>query len=202
MSTSVSGLDVPLLQELRDAGYDVQGLHDLRKRGVRYPPEVAQILVSWLDRTMDDPSLQEKIVRALSLPWARKEALRPLLDLFRTAPGGTPPADSRRWAIGNALEVLATDTVFDDMAALAADQGYGASRQMIVLWLGKTKKHRDEAVDVLLRLLDQEEVSGQAVEALAKLKDPRSRSALQEMTNDSRAWVRTAALRGVAALEA
>jgi len=82
-------------------------------------------------------------------------------------------------------------------AALAADPSYAASRQMVVLWLGKTKQHRDRAVDVLLGLLDQDDVNGHAVKALAQLKDPRSVEGLRRMTADSRAWVRNAAKRTV-----
>jgi HEAT repeats len=199
--TSASGLDVDLRRDLAEHGAEVADLSDLTQGGGRYSPEVAQVLVDWLPRTTDDPSLQEKVVRQLSVPWARKQARAPMLDLFRTAPGDTKAGELRRWAVGNALEVLATDAVFDEMAALAADPSYGASRQMVVLWLGKTKQHRDRAVDVLLGLLDQDDVSGHAVKALAKLKDPRSLNGLRRMTDDPRAWVRNAAKRTVERLE-
>lgn len=198
---SRSGLDVEIRRDLADHGVVVESLSDLTTGGERYDAETADLLVGWLDRTTDDPSLQERLVRQLSVPWARKAALPALLDLFRTAPGGTPPAEARRWAVGNALDVLATDAVFDRMAELAGEASLGRSRQMVVHWLGRTKKHRERAVDVLLPLLDQEDVSGHAVDALAKLKDPRALGPLRSMTDDPRAWVRTAAARGVARLE-
>ncbi|MGA8248026.1 MAG: HEAT repeat domain-containing protein [Nocardioides sp.] len=201
-STSASGLDVEIRRDLAAHGVEVTDLSDLTRAGGRYSPEVAQVLVDWLPRTTDDPSLQEQLVRQLSVPWARKQALGPMLDLFRTAPGDTKPAELRRWAVGNALDVLATDAVFDEMAALAGEPSYGASRQMVVLWLGRTKQHRARAVDVLLGLLDQDDVSGHAVKALAKLKDPRSIEGLRRMANDPRAWVRGAAKRTVERLEA
>lgn len=201
-STSASGLDVEIRRDLAEHGAEVADLSDLTKDGSRYSPEVARVLVDWLPRTTDDPSLQERLVRQLSVPWARKLALEPMLELFRTAPGDTKAAELRRWAVGNALEVLATDAVFDEMAALAADPSYGASRQMVVLWLGRTKQHRDQAVDVLVALLDQDDVNGHAVKALAKLKHPRSVDGLRRMTDDSRAWVRNAAKRTVERLEA
>ncbi|MBO0846257.1 MAG: HEAT repeat domain-containing protein [Nocardioides sp.] len=200
--TSASGLDVEIRRDLAEHGVEVTDLADLTQRGGRYSGEIAQVLVGWLPRTMEDPSLQEKVVRQLSVPWARTQALQPMLDLFRTAPGGSPAADARRWAVGNGLEVLATDAVFDEMAALAADPAYGRSRQMVVLWLGKSKQHRERAVDVLLGLLDQHDVSGHAVKALAKLKDPRSLDGLRRMTDDSRAWVRNSAKRTIQRLEA
>ncbi|HET7432874.1 MAG TPA: HEAT repeat domain-containing protein [Nocardioides sp.] len=199
--TSASGLDADLRRDLAAHGVEVADLSDLTQGGGRYSPEVAELLVAWLPRTTDDPSLQEKLVRQLSVPWARTAALGPMLELFRTAPGDTKAGELRRWAVGNALDVLATDAVFDEMAALAADPSYAASRQMVVLWLGKTKQHRDRAVDVLLGLLDQEDVSGHAVKALAKLRDPRSLDALRTMTDDPRAWVRNAAQRTVERLE-
>jgi hypothetical protein len=69
------------------------------------------------------------------------------------------------WTIGGALEVLADDSSFDELAELARDRRYGMARQMIVLGLGRSK--RPEAVEVLVGLVDDPEVEGQPVKALA-----------------------------------
>lgn len=139
--------------ELHEAGYDVASIDELRESGVRYEDAVP-ILVSWLRRVDDDPTYQEFVVRALSVPWARKVATEPMLRLFREGPQRTPAEQGRAWAVGNALKVLATDSDFAEMARLAAEPKYGRARQMLVLWLGATKKHKSEAVDILIDLLD------------------------------------------------
>lgn len=186
--------------ELHEAGYDVASIDELRESGVRYRDAVP-ILLSWLRRVDDDPTYQEFVVRALTVPWARKVATEPMLRLFREGSQQTPAEQGRAWAVGNALKVLATDSDFPEMARLAAEPTYGRARQMVVLWLGATKKHKSEAVDILIDLLDDPDVNGHATEALAKLKAPHSRDALAAMTDDDRAWVRKTAKRAVARLD-
>jgi HEAT repeat protein len=103
-----------------------------------------------------------------------------------------------RWTIGNALDVLADDSSFDDFVELVRDRRYGKARQMVVLGLGKSK--RPEAVDVLLGLVDDPDVDGHAVKALGKLKAPSARTALQAKLDDKRAWVRAEARKALAKL--
>jgi HEAT repeat protein len=103
-----------------------------------------------------------------------------------------------RWTVGNALDVLADDSVFDELAALARDRRYGKARQMIVLGLGKSK--RPEVVEVLLSLVDDPDVDGHAVKALGKLKAPAARAVLERKLDDDRAWVRGEARKALAKL--
>lgn len=103
-----------------------------------------------------------------------------------------------RWTIGNALEVLFDDANFEALADLARDERYGKARQMIVLGLGKSR--RPESVDVLLALVDDPDVDGHAVKALARLRAPKSRAALEGKLTDERAWVRSEARKGLAKL--
>jgi hypothetical protein len=69
-------------------------------------------------------------------PGAKPDAARPLIRLFIDL--DDDPQSALRWAIGNALDVVADDQVSDDLIDLAADRRYGTARQMIVLALGKT----------------------------------------------------------------
>lgn len=100
--------------------------------------------------------------------------------------------------MGNALEVLADDSVFEELADLARDRAYGKARQMVVLGLGKSK--RPEAVSVLLGLMDDDDVDGHAVKALGKLKAPAARGAFESKLDDKRAWVRQEARKALAKL--
>ncbi|PZR52670.1 hypothetical protein DNL40_11225 [Xylanimonas oleitrophica] len=176
-----------ILARLREVGHDVASLADLRGSGVEYPKAVP-VLVDALSATSEKKTLME-IVRALSVPWAKPAATGPLIDLFRRV--DDPTGLSLRWAIGNALDVVWDDSLFDELVGLARDRSYARAREMVVLGLARSK--RPEAGDVLIELLDDPEVNGHAVKALAKLKLPRSKPGLQRMTTDSRAWVRKAA---------
>ena len=124
--------------------------------------------------------LHDDIVRTLSVPWARREGTRPLIEWFRSLPPHDGPAASDpRWVVGNALEVLAHQAVADELLELAQDRRYGEARQMVVLGLAKLTKDK-RAVPVLLALLDDPDVTGSAIMALGKLKAVKARDRLQQ----------------------
>lgn len=177
----------PILARLREAGHDVGSLAELRGSGVKYPKAVP-VLVDALAVTAEKKALME-VVRALSVPWARTAATGPLIDLFQRA--DDPTGLGLRWAVGNALDVVWDDSFFDALVGLVRDRSYGRAREMVVLGLARSK--RPAAGDVLIELLDDPEVNGHAVKALAKLKLPRAKPGLERMTTDSRPWVRKAA---------
>jgi hypothetical protein len=182
-----------LLSELADAGYPAASVSDLRDSGLVYTAGVP-VLLKWLPMVPQQD--KEGIVRALSVPWAKPQALGPLIALFQAEPvPADPMGESLRWAVGNALDVLWDDTRFDELVALTLDQRFGTARQMVVLGLGRSR--RPEAVDVLIRHLDDAVVNGHAVKALGKLRDPRARVGLESMTADKRTWVRKAAERAL-----
>lgn len=195
LSASAEGL---ILEQLREVGYEVCSLAGLRHLGVRYRKAVP-ILIAALPTTSAPATLME-LVRALTVPWAKPAATRPMITAFETVPA-TPGAslNSLRWAVGNALEVVWDDEFFDALVSLACDRAYGRDREMIVLGLGRSKK--PEAGSILIELLDDPAVSGHAVKALRKLRAPEARSGLERMLGDDRAWVRKEAQRALAALD-
>ncbi|MGH9247872.1 MAG: hypothetical protein ACRD29_26875, partial [Acidimicrobiales bacterium] len=73
--------------------------------------EAVPILLRWLPR-FENPENRELVVRALSVPFARLEALQPLIDEF---PRATADGWTFGWAVGNALSVIADDSVFDQI---------------------------------------------------------------------------------------
>jgi HEAT repeat protein len=101
------------------------------------------------------------------------------------------PADAPwRWAIGNALTVLATDAVFDEVVEMAHDRRYGQARAQVVESLGNMKRPR--AVAVSKEFLDDEEVTLPALRGLARL-GTKAHSALETvepLTRHANAWVR------------
>jgi hypothetical protein len=133
----------------------VRSLADLRHSGVRYR-EAIPALVAWLPQ-VTDRRVKEEIVRALTVPWARPAATGPMIDEFRRVDASVDPTGTGlRWVIGDALEVLADDSSFDELAELVRDPRYGKARQMVVLGLGRSK--RPEAVEVLVGLVDDPEL--------------------------------------------
>jgi len=186
-----------LLEDLASAGFVVGSVTELRTSGVRYRDAVP-VLLRWLPRA-ESSAEKEEIVRALSVPWARAEALGPLIEEFRAAPvPGTPKQELLRWAVGNGIEVLWDDAQFDELVELARDRRFGKAREMVVL--GLARSNRPEAGEVLVELLDDPVVNGHAVKALGKLSVPQAREGLERMAGDRRAWVRRDAQRALSKL--
>lgn len=151
---------VPIVAELRAAGFEVDAIADLHNRALDYEAAVP-VLLRWLPQ-VENAAVEQDVVRALSVEWARPDAAAPLVAAFRAADD-----DGVRWAIGNALAVVADDSVFDDVAALATDRSGGRAREMIAVALGNMTDPR--AVDVLRELLADDEVAGHALIGLGRL---------------------------------
>jgi HEAT repeat protein len=186
-----------LLEDLASAGFVVGSVSELRTSGLRYRDAVP-VLVRWLPR-VESSAEKEQIVRALSVPWARAEALGPLIEEFRVLPvPGGPKQELLRWAVGNGIEVIWDDVRFDELVELARDKRFGKAREMVVLGFGRSK--RPEAGTVLVELLEDPVVNGHAVKALGKLGFPQARAGLERMAGDDRAWVRKEVQRALAKL--
>jgi HEAT repeat protein len=184
----------PILVDLAAVGYEVISLASLRESGIKYK-EAIPTLVDWLERASDS-KVKGELARALSVPWAKSSATQPLIRAFRDVdPAVDPTGTGLRWTIGNALNVLFHDAHFSAYVDLASDSRHGAARQMVVLALGRSRN--PEAVRVLLSLVDEPDVDGHAIQALAKLKAPAARAALVSKLDDPRAWVRSQARRGL-----
>jgi len=104
------------------------------------------------------------------------------------------------WAFGSALGVVADDTVYDDIVALARDASLGRAREVLVLdGLGRMKN--PDATLVLIELADDPTIDSHVVMALARRRDPRAVAVLRRFADDRRAWVRNAANKGLRRLD-
>lgn len=176
------------LVELRAAGFPVRSIDELRESGERYEAAVP-ILLNSLHETSDLGALQA-IVRALSVPWAKCDALGPMIVLFETLPIGMGPRhESLRWAVGNALYELWDDRKFADFERLVRRQEFGKAREMVALGFSRSKRRRD-AREVLVSLMSDPVLSGHALKGLRKMKATVKRESLQPFVEDGRAWVR------------
>ncbi|MGQ4601291.1 hypothetical protein [Nocardia sp. R6R-6] len=82
---------------------------------------------------------------------------------------------------------------FEQMAVIAGDRYFGADRQMVVRWLGKSR-HPD-AVTIALTQLDDPTVQGDALEALSKLRAQGVREQVEPFQTSTNPWHRRCAKR-------
>lgn len=146
----------------------------MSRRGAAYlgtPPfdheKAVPVLLEWLPR-IEHPSVKEAIVRHLSTKYAKPVAARPLIEEFRRTPTGQ---HALKWAIGNAIDVVADNSVLPDLLDLARAPQHGGARQMIVARLGRAPK-RSEVVETLVGLLEDEDVALHAMSAVRQQLGP------------------------------
>lgn len=181
----------PIVTELRAQGFPIENVADLYNRRLDYRRAIPT-LIKWLPR-VDDADLKESIVRALSVRWAKPAAAKALAQAFPHA--DDPNWFGLRWAISNALAVVADDSVFDDLVRLLRDKGYGKSRQMLAVSLANMKDPR--AVDVLIECLQDEDIASHAVLALGKLKPAKAESHLERFISHPTPWIRKEAAKAL-----
>lgn len=183
------GTPPALIRDLDQVGVHVDDLWDLVHTRDSYKAAVP-VLIDWLanlEARVPEPDRrgeEEGLVRALTVREARPAAARVLIDRFRR-PGLSPGTG---WEIGNALSVVADDSVFDDLYDLAQDRRYGSDRQMIVEGLGRSKNPR--AVPLLISLISDKDITAHAISALGKLKARQAVPAIEPLLDDPRPLVR------------
>jgi hypothetical protein len=184
---------LPIIEGLKAAGFSVDSLDELRSSGVPYKAAIP-VLLKWLSLVAESGS-KESIVRALSVPWAKPIAARPLVDEFKKQPEGM---SSLKWAIGNALAVVAENSITDDLFEITRDKRHGKAREMVVVALGNLSDPR--AVEVLMNLLDDDEVCGHAIIALANLKAREAVPQIERFTKHPKPWLRKEAKKAISKL--
>ena len=182
----------PVFEDLSQAGYKLNRLSDLSRKKTYCNRStytvVVPILLNWLSQ-IDDLRVRWDIVSALSVKWAKPIAAPALISEFLRAPDYE--VSSYKWAVGNALSVVADDSVFEDIVRLVTDRRHGKAREMLAVALGNMKDPR--AVDVLIELLEDDEVAGHALIALRKLKAEKARPHIERFLNHPKTWVRNEA---------
>ena len=181
----------PVICEVRSAGHDIESLDELRRSGTKYT-SVIPILLYWLPR-ISLADAKESIVRTVSVPWAKSIASQTLIEEYENTAN---EEHSLRWAIGNAIDVLAEPSLLEDLIRITTDAGNGKSREMFVLAFGKIRDPR--SVKTLIQLLEDEQVAGHAIVALRKLGAPEALDHFARFANHPQTWIRNEAKKGIA----
>ena len=182
-----------LVEELAVAGFELESIDQLVNSKRRYARAIP-ILLRTLP-AINDIATKESIVRALAVPEARGMADRTLLAEFRRV-----PADPRglllKWAIGNALSVVASPRSFSEIASLIEDEKNGMSREMLVVSLARMSP--TDAVPLLLDLVRKNHFVGHALIALRRLGAVNAERDVAALTKHEVAWVRNEAKKTLA----
>jgi hypothetical protein len=146
---------------LREIGLDVADVYDLVNSDVRYP-EAIPVLMELLPE-VKHPRMKEGIARALTVREACPQAGRLLLSEFVAHPMGTKSEQHGKWALGNALSVVADDSIFEQLVEVVQDGRHGWARSGMVGALARMTKNRGATEAVLSRLLEDNDTATQAM---------------------------------------
>lgn len=174
-------------------GLSINSVFDLVNSKTAYPSAIP-ILLECLPQT-SEKWIKEGIVRALSVKEARGKADSALVREFKSISPDDKEHQSLKWAIGNALSIVGTNSVADDLFEIVQDVRHGKAREMVVVALGNLSDPRGP--EVLLKLLDDDEVCGHAVLAIAKLKLRQAVPKIQRLTEHGKPWVRKEAKKAI-----
>jgi len=184
----------PVLFDLSQVGLYIDSIGDLYNKRFDYKIAIP-ILLHWLPR-VKNPFVKEDIVRALTVPWARHtKASELLVEEFRCIDDD----NALKWAIGNALSVVADDTVLSDIIEFIKESKHGQAREMLVVALGNMKT--PDVKYFLIELLENEDLAGHAIMALGKLKAKEARPAIERLIAHPKSWIRREAKKALAKLD-
>jgi HEAT repeat protein len=172
-------------------GIELNNIYDLINSREEYD-DILPLLIKILQANiLNDGNIIEGIVRALTVKEAKGLAEKTLLESYNSL-----KPDQRRgnlgWAYGNAIEYLYSDKNIDvdEIINIIREKSNGMSRQMFVLALGKTKKHKEKVENLLIELTNDSDVALHAITSLYKLKSIKAVPRMKELTNSPKAPIR------------
>jgi hypothetical protein len=124
--------EAPLVEELREAGFEVDSAWDLVNTATPYPAALP-ILLAHLGRSYPD-RVREGIARALAVRDA-KFGWVTLVRLYREEEAGTDAKDG----LAVALAAASDDEVLDEVISLARDRAHGGSRLLLLRGLKRAR---------------------------------------------------------------
>ncbi|WP_211518722.1 HEAT repeat domain-containing protein [Flavobacterium humi] len=170
--------------ELKKVGISINDIYDLVNTKESYPLAIP-VLLDLLQKGIEDVKIKEGIIRALAVKEAIGKASPILIEEYHKI---AKDKMMLRWAIGNTIYVTITENDVDSILQIVQDDENGMSRQMFVLALGKVKSEKAE--DILIKLLDDEELTPHALEALGRLKSKKAKSKIEILTKHPKSLIK------------
>lgn len=189
--------NVKVCKALERVGIYVNSVYDLVNSRASYAPAIP-VLLEMLQEVKSDRMI-EGVARALTVKEARGIAARPLIDYFRNYIATNRSEEGAKWAVGNALSIVADDSVFDDLVEIARDKRHGGARDVLPRALANIRK--PIVVDILIEFLEDEDMAGRAISALGKLRAKKAKRKIERFLSHPKAWVRTEAKRALAKID-
>ena len=165
--------ETPLIVDVADIGIHIESVWDFVNTRKLYP-EAIEVLIKHLQLPYHH-RIKEGIVRALTVKEAKGQAGRYLIDEYEKIP---KEKASLRWAIGNAISIVADSSIEEAMIKIVSDQDGGVAREGFITALRKLRSKAAESI--LIDVIEDETVTIAALKALGVL---RSKNAVEKITS-------------------
>jgi len=180
-----------LLEEVKSYGYEINTIDDLKKIGSK-DKRLIPLLLDKI-RDSDDVSDKEFLIRCLGVK-GFNEVIPAIMQEYRRTEN-----QFLKWAIGNTVYLIEDRNVIPDVIEIVKDKKNGMSRQMFILYLGKTRD--EKALPVLKELLHDNEVAAHTIRALSEYKMPELVSILEPFTKHKSTLIRKESQRAIKKLQ-
>lgn len=161
----------------------------------------APVLLELLDEVRS-PITKQDLARVAS---SARIAPRPLVEKLRNLrpaiEAGDEQLTSLAWTISEALRKTADVSVFADLAEIVQDERFGRARQMLPYALARVKPRREDAIQVLLGVLDDKDLTLQVLDALGGMKAVEAASAIRGLLESPNRYARSGAKKALKKLE-
>lgn len=186
-------------EALSKVGLKVNSVYDLVNSNENYP-EAIPILVEMLSKVKSD-RIKEGVARALTIKNAGKEVAKALIKEFESYKTSTESEEYTKWAIANAILVVADNSFFEDIVNFIQNKEYGSGMVggMLVKAIAKMKNPRRK--EVLLELLMDNDLKGFAIAESGKLKYKEALPLIKKYLNCEEDWIRKEAEKAVKKIE-
>ncbi len=178
---------VRILGEAQKLGFNFGDPVELQELEPKHK-HLVPILLNYL-HILGSDNYKELIYCALSVK-GFYEATEVLLNQFRNT-----EKISMKWRIGDALYFISDVRYEEEYINIIKDTQNRASRQMVIVLLGKLKS--EKAIPELLNLLNDEEVNGHVVMALGYYNKPEFIPYIEPFLRHPKAWIRKEAKRSI-----
>jgi len=156
----------PMLQEIYEAGLEIESVWDLVNTGERYP-EAVPVLLKHLE-VKHHPWTKKGIVRALICPESQGIATEVLVRQFLLEKDGE---SELKWLLGSAIAESATPENVSILVELVRDKKHGKGREFLTD--GLIHLPSEEAKTLLTELLEDPITQDTARKVLKKLDNSR-----------------------------
>ncbi len=172
---------IPLFEkELRDLGYEFETSNQALGFIPKHKKVIVPISVKYyqLAKERKKPNEQNYFMQFLYIKGLDEVVPMLLKDYYDE---GT--ADLTRWFISDCIYQIRSKTFVKEYLDIVSNRAFGRNRQMIVLLLGKLKE--ENAVPILIKLLEDEDVCLQAICALGEFKNAEFRCYFERFQNSA-----------------